>query len=284
MEEMNKPQRKDLWFIDPRLLTLEEGFNTRTDFGDLEELKNSILENGVKIPLRGYKVRGEEKYVVNDGHRRYMAVMMAIKEGNDIARVPFISEDKKSMEERLFEILLSNDGKPLTSLELGETYRRLKNFGYNATEIAKKVGKSTTHILDMIEVAESNKGVKDAINEGYVSATIVSEVKKSFEDKQEADDTITTIVEIKKEEGTGKIVRKDLKGIIKDKKKPEPKEDEEEEEEIKVLEHVSEKKYSQTKTYTEEEVAELLKKQISECAKQINSYFRSKVLNTPLVI
>lgn len=283
MEEMNKPQRKDLWLIDPRLLTLEKGFNTRTDFGDLEELKNSILENGVKIPLRGYKVRGEEKYVVNDGHRRYMAVMMAIKEGNDIARVPFISEDKKSMEERLFEILLSNDGKPLTSLELGETYLRLKKIGYNATEIAKKVGKSTTHILDMIEVAESNKGVKDAINEGYVSATMVSEVKKSFEDKQEADDTIETIVQIKKEEGTGKVVRKDLKGIIKEKKKPEPKE-EEEEEEIKVSEHVSEKKYSQTKTYTEEEVAELLKKQISECAKQINSYFRSKVLNTPLVI
>jgi hypothetical protein len=208
--------------------------------------------------------------------------MKAIQEGNDIARIPFISEDKKSMEERLFEILLSNDGKPLTSLELGETYKRLKNFGYNASEIAKKVGKSSTHVLSMIEVADSNKGVKDAIGDGYISATMVAEIKKSFDDKQEADDTITTIVDIKKEEGSGKVIRKDLRGIIKEKKKLEPKE--EEEEDIKISTRNINRNYSETKIYTEVEVAELLKKQVSECAKQINSYFRSKILNTPLVI
>lgn len=282
MENLNKTQRKDLFYIDPRSLIFEENFNTRIEYGDLEELKNSIIENGVKMPLRGYKLRGEEKYVINDGHRRYKAVMMAIEEGNDIARVPFISEDKKSTEERLFEILLSNDGKPFTSLELGYTYKKLKNFGYNATEIAKRVGKSITHVLNTIEVADSSKEVKDSIKKGMISATLVSEVKKNFEDKQEADDTISTIVQIKEEEGTGKVIRKDLAGLIKEKRKVDLKDDSfPEVEEKPKKEH---REYSDKKMYTEKEVAELLRKQIKECAKQANPYFRSKILNAPLVI
>lgn len=263
--EVNKAQHRNLLYIDPRSLEIEEGFNTRIDYGNIEELRDSIIENGVKIPLRGCRKKGHDKYIIMDGHRRHRAVMMAIKEGHNIARIPFLLEEKKSREERLFELLLSNDGKPLTSLELGETYKRLKNYGYNATEISKKVGKSITHVIDMIGVADSEKEVKDSINKGIISATLVSETKKKFDDKQEADKAI--LKAIKEKTGKGKVIRKDLTKVVKNEKKPK--------------EH---RKYSDKRIFTEKEVAELLEKQIRECAKQIVPAFRSKILNTPLVI
>lgn len=287
-KELNKTQRKDLFYLDPRVLTIEDGFNVRTDYGDLDQLKLSIVENGVKIPLRGYKIYGKNEYVVVDGHRRFMAVMMAIKEGNDIARVPFITEEKKTAEERNFEMILSNDGKQLTPLELGEVYKRLQNYGYSPSEISRRIGKSVTHVIDMIDVAGSSKDVKDAIKEGSISTTLVSEVKKSIKDQDQAEEVIKTSVQIKKEEGAKKVTKKDLKGIVPEKKKDVKKEMESEGRQVFIDDDVNgdnyEKVYSDTKTYIEVDVAELLKKQINECAKNVPSAFRKKVLMTSLVI
>lgn len=280
-EELNKTQRRDLLYVDPKLLMLEENFNTRVDYGDLNELKNSIIENGVKIPLRGYKEG--EKYVVNDGHRRYLAVMLAIKEGNEIARVPFISEKKKNIEERIFEILLSNDGKSLTPLELGETYKRLQNYGFSPTEIAKRIGKSVSHVTTTIELAGSSKEVKDAIKEGSISATLVNEIKKSVDTAEEAEEIIKVTTQTNKEAGK-KVTKKDLKGLIPEKpaKKGEP-EGEIEEEPLHIPEKTKVREYSNEAKFTEKEVADLLKRQIIACSKSAPDYFRKKILDTPLV-
>lgn len=280
--------RKDIFLVSPKDLMLEEGFNTRTDYGNLEELKNSIIENGVKIPLRGYKEG--DKYVINDGHRRYKAVMMAIEEGNEIVRVPFISEKKKTLEERIFEILISNDGKALTSLELGETYKKLQGFGFIPSEIAKKIGKSVSHVIDMINVAGSSKEVKDAIKEGNISATLVREVQNSVETAEEAEEIITTVVETKKEMGEKKVTKKDLDGLLPEKPKKEKKEKVEDLDREPL--HIPEKKkpaiivreYNNDKPFTEEEVVNLLQRQVKACADSIPPVFRKKVLDTPLVI
>lgn len=279
MEELNKVQRKDLFFIDPKMLIIEEGFNTRNDYGNIEELKNSIIENGVKVPIRGYKEG--DNFVIVDGHRRHRAVMIAIAEGNQIARVPFISEKKKNLEDRIFEILISNDGKPLTSLELGETYKKLQNFGYNASEIAKKIGKSVSHVLSMIDVASSSKEIKDAIKEESISATLVAEIKSKIENSEEAEEIIKVSVETLKEMGKKKVTRKDLDGLLPNKEEKKKKEEEPLHIEDK---HTYSKSYSNTTPFTEQEVADLLKRQISECAKVVPSCFRSRILSTSLVI
>ncbi len=217
----NKAQRKDLWYIDPRLLSIEEGFNTRTDYGDIDELKDSIIENGVKIPLRGHKEG--DVYIITDGHRRLMAINKAIAEGTEIARVPFMLEKKKTAEERIFEIILSNDGKPLAPLELGETYKKLVNLGYKYTEIAKKIGKTITHVSDMVKVAESPKEIKDLIKENRIAATTVAEVKNKLKNAEEADQTIKDKLKEKIEEADAigkkedevRVTPKDFDDIVK---------------------------------------------------------------------
>lgn len=250
--EVNKTKRSDIFFIDPSLLRIEPDFNTRIDYGDIDELKRSIIENGVRVPLRGYK--DGDNYFITDGHRRFKAVSLAIEDGADIARVPFISEKKKSVEERCFDILLLNDGKALTPLELGDTYRRLQSYGYSFTEIANRIGKTVRHVSDMIGVASSSKDVKDFIREGYISATLVADIKSKVKDQTKAEDIIKTA----RGNNPGvKVTKKNVADLL-----PEEK----------------------IKTFTLEKVRELLTEQIAACAAAVPDDIKEDVFATSLVI
>ena len=96
--EILAEKRKDLFQIDPRCIIVDENFNVRADYGDIESLARSIAENGVMTPLRGY--RGENGEIhLTDGYRRNRAIQYAIKNNmidveRDEFRVPFFIEKK----------------------------------------------------------------------------------------------------------------------------------------------------------------------------------------------
>lgn len=263
--KINLPKKSEVLLIDPRTIDIEKGFNTRIEYGDLDELMNSIIENGVKVPLRGYK-KGE-RFVIVDGHRRLKATNKALEKGIDIKRVPFIVEKKKSLEERIFDILLFNDGKTLTPLELGETYKKLVGYGYTSSEISKKIGKSSVHVNQMIDVACSSKAVKTLIKNGNISSTLVSEVRRKAANKEEAEEIVKVVSEVKKEESkngkTSKVTKKDVKDLL-----PEPK---------KVIEKGQ-------AMFTKDEVIEMLKDQRKDCSRVVSLNLRIKVLKVALVL
>ncbi len=281
--EINKTTRKDVLYIDPNLLTIDEGFNTRFDLGDIDELKNSIIENGVRIPIRGYKEG--ETYVVIDGHRRTIATLKAISEGNDIARVPFISEKKRTMEERIFDILLSNDGKPLTSIELGETYRRLKDYGYTYTEIANKIGKTVKSVSDLVLVAESSKELKELIKGGDISATLVFEIKKSMGNDELAEKIIKDKVAEKKEtfkdeQKKQRVTKKDIKDIIQ--KQKDNTVNKEKHKEVDKIPENQDKKVD--KVFNEKQVRELLQRQKDACIAALPEDMKELLNDVDLVL
>lgn len=268
--EINKTKRSDVLFIDPRIIEIEKGFNTRIEYGDIDELKTSIIENGVRVPMRGYK--NGDVFVLTDGHRRFKAVNKALDEGIDIARVPFISEKKKSLEERIFDILLFNDGKTLTPLELGETYKKLLQYGYNFSEIAKKIGKTIKHVSDMVKVACSTKELKELIKDGDVSATLVADIKSKVKNDEEAEEIIKTVSSIKKETSGGdkkkeKVTKKDIEDLLPEKPKEE-----------------KENKSENQQVFTKEEVLELLKQQKKACATGQPMAIKLKIMSTELVL
>jgi len=170
-------KRKDMFLVPVNSIIVEEGFNTRIDYGDLESLKNSIIENGIITPLKGYK--DKDKYVLTEGHRRIKAVKMAIEDGHEILRVPILTEKITSKESRTFEILINNDGKPLTPIELANTYDRLVVWGYSVQEIAKKIGKSVQHVKDTLELMQATKKTTEMIANGHVTANAVKKMLKS---------------------------------------------------------------------------------------------------------
>lgn len=142
-----KTTKTDLFKIDPRSIKVVEGFNSRTDFGDIDELAKQIAEQGVLNPISVRK--GEnDTYELVDGERRYRAVMRLIEQGVDIARVPAIILPKSITKEQLMlQQIMRNEGKPFNEYEYGIAYKKLMDVnGLTIDEIANKVGKDRSHI------------------------------------------------------------------------------------------------------------------------------------------
>lgn len=205
--EMLSEKRSDLLHIDARAIHVVYGFNVRQDYGDIQELANSIKENGVRNPLRGYKEKGE--YVVTDGHRRLRAIMLLVEAGAEI-RVPFITEKNPSEEKRIIDMYICNDGKKLTPLEEAEIVTRLQNLGLTSKEVATKLGCTEAHVCNMRAIADLPTKLKNRIKGNEISSTLVLSVVR--QNKELTIDQITSKVEdiLDKAKTSGKKVTKSV--------------------------------------------------------------------------
>lgn len=171
----------------------EEGFNVRYDYGDIGSLKDSIVENGVKIPLRAYKdVDGV--YIVIDGHRRLKAIERAAEEGEKGIKVPVLEVDKHySAEDKILDLLVTNDGKPLEMLEQAEVCARLKKYGWSNKKIGEKWGKSGVHVDNLLALNSCSEQTKKYIRQGKISPSLVIDIgKKNGSENTEA--VVTKVV------------------------------------------------------------------------------------------
>jgi ParB/RepB/Spo0J family partition protein len=210
--ELRETKRTDLLLIDPNRIVVKEGFNVRQDFGDLDELMNSIIENGLRVPLRGYK--DGEIFILTDGERRLKAIKMAIKKGADIKFVEMRTEPKGYNEEkRIFDLILCNDGKKLTPIEECKVYERLVNFHYTPEEISKKIGKSVAHIYNMLKLMNAPKEVQDLIGNNEISTTAATSIIRHTDDAAEQVKLVKEAVQEAKKENkkaTGKHLKKEI--------------------------------------------------------------------------
>ena len=53
MSEIKETKKTDILLVDPRNIIVVDGFNVRTDMGDIEALAGSIVELGLQVPLMG---------------------------------------------------------------------------------------------------------------------------------------------------------------------------------------------------------------------------------------
>ena len=75
-------------------------------------------------------------------------------------------------------MLNSASGLALTPLQLGVQYRKLIGFGWTEPQIANRRGKSVQHVKDMIQLAEANSDVHQAVNAGLISGTAALKMVK----------------------------------------------------------------------------------------------------------
>ncbi len=199
-DEILTEQRKDLLMVDVSAIEIEDGFNIRDDMGDLEELANSIQENGVRVALSGRRKTNEAgktiegKYILTDGHRRRLAALKVVQRTGTPLRVPFQLEVKGYTDEkRLIDTFLRNDGKPLTVLEQAEGIHRLIVFGYTPDEIAKAIGRHKTYISSLIQLSDAPKKVKSMISSNLITGTLASEVLRT--NKTKSTDELVSLLE-----------------------------------------------------------------------------------------
>ena len=138
----------------------------RTHFNEseLEELSESIRENGVLQPLLVRKVG--KTYQIIAGERRYQASKIA-----GLEEVPVIIkdvDDQKVMELALIENLQRSD---LNPIEEAKGYRQLiKASGMTQGALSKAVSKSRSAITNSLRLLDLPEQVQDMMFEGKLTA------------------------------------------------------------------------------------------------------------------
>jgi len=138
----------------------------RTEFGDLEDLVESIREKGILEPLlvRPSDVGG--RYMIIAGERRYRASIQA-----GLVEVPCIEldvDDKAVAEISLIENLQRKD---LTPFEEADGLQALsERFGYTHEDIAKRIGKSRSSITETISLSAMPPEVRDECRRADIRA------------------------------------------------------------------------------------------------------------------
>lgn len=131
----------------------------------LQELANSIDKNGIIQPLIVRKVIDSNKYEIIAGERRYRASKMI-----GLKTVPVVikdSSDKITLELSLIENIQRED---LTVIEEAEGYKRLiDEFDYSQEKIALRVGKSRTHITNILRLLKLPDFIKEKLNQGELT-------------------------------------------------------------------------------------------------------------------
>lgn len=157
--------RSDVYHVKPNAIKITDEWNPRISFGDQDDidLKNSIIENGVRVPIRVKKTKDGEIVLV-DGERRLRAVYLAIDEGNEIEGIPAIFERRGiSDAEALIDALVANTGKPLNPIEEASAFNRLRNWGLSIRKIAEKIGKSFQFVQNRLKLVDASEDVKQKV-------------------------------------------------------------------------------------------------------------------------
>lgn len=206
--------RTDVYKLDPRVLQIKEGWNSR-DFSDpanqehIEMLAKSIAEVGVREPLK-VVMEGNIPYVTN-GECRYRAVMMLIEKGVEIKSVPVMGEDRFANEaDRLFTQFISNSGKPFGPIENARLFKRLVDMGWKQKDIADKSGMSGGRISQILELNTLPVSLQQFIIEGKASAAFVLNIfKKHMGDLEKAFAELTAAVGQAEADGRTRAMPKD---------------------------------------------------------------------------
>lgn len=173
-------RRKDIFFLSIDDIIVTDGYNVRTDYGDLSSLEATIEFTPDKLPaLRGHSKNG--KFIVTDGFRRHRAGMNVHKRTGRV-ELPVYPEPIGYKEvERLTDMFLFNEGKPLTILEQAIGFQRFRdNHNFSDDEIAQKVHKSITYVRNCFLLLQAPEELKQFISDGIIKSTLVIQLFKEY--------------------------------------------------------------------------------------------------------
>ncbi len=143
--------------------------NPRKSFidADLEELAESIRQHGVIQPIVARPVRGApDHFEIIAGERRWRAAQRAGL--HDVPIVPVEVSDNDALQIMIVENVQRED---LNAMEEARGYHLLVDeFKHGVEDVAKAVGKSRSHVANMMRLTKLPTDVQDLISAGKLSA------------------------------------------------------------------------------------------------------------------
>ena len=139
----------------------------RFDSEPLQALVDSIREKGVLEPILVRPCPGyPREFEIIAGERRWRAAQAA-----GLHEVPVISKelgDQEALEIALIENLQREN---LTAIEEAEGYRRLMDqFGRTQEDLSREIGKSRSHVANMLRLLGLPEDVRSKVQDGNLSA------------------------------------------------------------------------------------------------------------------
>lgn len=148
----------------------EEGYNVRElNQAHVEEFRDAFIA-GEYIPPLAVEVT-ERGVKVIDGHHRYHGALAAVEMGHEIVRLE-CKDFTGSEADKIAFMVTSSQGLALTPLERGAAYHRLQNQGWSSAEIAVKVKRSESDILQHIQLHECTPYIKKLVRDGSMNYAI----------------------------------------------------------------------------------------------------------------
>jgi ParB family transcriptional regulator, chromosome partitioning protein len=142
-------------------------YQPRADFDQqaLDELKESIKQKGIIQPVTVRRA-SDGMYDLISGERRMRA---ALEIG--MQRLPAYIIDVKNDEEMLELALIENlQREHLNPIEIAISYQRLiQDVGLNAEEIAKKIGKDRTTVVNFLRLLKLPRALQEALRKNQLT-------------------------------------------------------------------------------------------------------------------
>ena len=200
-------------------IVVRDGFNVRENYGDLQELAYSMIENGQVMPGH-VDVLADGRFVLTDGHRRFKALKLLAEMGHEPLFKAIVNPKKMTEEQRILQVFTTQDNKPLEPNEIAELINRLINLGYKQTDIAKKIGRTGAYVSQMLSYVSESPLIKQEVKDGNISVAAVLDLQKQIPDATKRVAAIKGAVEKKKQEvaAKNKDAAKDGKGAAKETK------------------------------------------------------------------
>nr|WP_315046671.1 ParB/RepB/Spo0J family partition protein [uncultured Leptotrichia sp.] len=134
------------------------------DIEKLEELKNSIKNNGLIQPIVVRKLNSN-KYEIIAGERRYRACKELGM--SEISALEVQANDSKSYE---FSVLENIQRENLNPIEEAESYLMLMEvYGYNQEKLSEKLGKTRSSVSNKLRILKLPFSVKEMVRAGEIS-------------------------------------------------------------------------------------------------------------------
>ena len=142
-------------------------YQPRQHFNDaeIEELADSIKEKGVLQPIILRKADNEHSYEIIAGERRYRACQLA-----GLKTIPAIIKKLNNHEALEFALIENIQRENLSAVEEALGYRKLiSEFSYTKEEIAKRLGKSRSHIANLLRLLNLPQIVQNMLSINQIS-------------------------------------------------------------------------------------------------------------------
>jgi len=172
---------------------------------ELQDLANSIKENGLMQPIILRKAENDQMFEIIAGERRFRACKMLGL--NSIAAIVKKINNHQALELAIIENVQRSD---LSLIEEAAGYRQLiDEFSYTQEELSKKIGKSRSHITNILRLLSLPEIAKELLNKKAISmghARAILTSKNQEELVKKIIDNSMTVREVENEVRNEKII------------------------------------------------------------------------------